>query len=512
MSLRGMYADIADNTVGVMHMTTSFTSTRDLRYPAPDIARGLMLLLIAMANVPVWVAKNLPTGTGARFHPSMADSAWLFIRMLFVDHRVYPLFAMLFGFGLMTMINRRIAGGTQTFLASLPGIESGREPTPQEEAWARERATVHARRLVRRRGWWMLLFGFVHGIVFPGDIIGTYGLVAVLLAGWLARKQFRQLVVAGTIATLTEIALLLMIGFLSQGESTTGAGGATTSEQVLLPWFITNPGSWAVQTLMGAVGLILLAVVIGARLADTDLIVHPERHRSLLVVVAVGGLLLGALGALPMTLAQMGMMSMPLWSTAAQNVFGLAQVVFVPTWAQPFKKGRRVTPAEHRYLMTVIATASNNRFTVSRVDIDRGGTTYTIDTLHDIAAEYPGAELYFITGADALAQILTWKDNEEIFGLAHLVGVTRPGHALTDGGLPADRVSLVEVPAMAISSTDCRERVGRGASVWYLVPDGVVQYIRKYGLYRVTQRQASTTSMTARVAREQSLRKENDGE
>ena len=324
MSLRGMYADIADNTVGVMHMTTSFTSTRDLRYPAPDVARGLMLLLIAMANVPVWVAKNLPTVTGARFHPSMADSAWLFIRMLFVDHRVYPLFAMLFGFGLMTMINRRIAGGTQTFLASLPGIESGREPTPQEEAWARERATVDARRLVRRRGWWMLLFGFVHGIVFPGDIIGTYGLVAVLLAGWLARKQFRQLVVAGTIATLTEIALLLMIGFLSQGESATGAGGATTSEQVLLPWFITNPGSWAVQTLMGAVGLILLAVVIGARLADTDLIVHPERHRSLLVVVAVGGLLLGALGALPMTLAQMGMMPMPFWSNAAQNVFGLA--------------------------------------------------------------------------------------------------------------------------------------------------------------------------------------------
>ena len=199
-------------------------------------------------------------------------------------------------------------------------------------------------------------------------------------------------------------------------------------------------------------------------------------------------------------------------ASEVQNVFGLAQVVFVPTWAQPFKKGRRVTPAEHRYLMTVIATASNNRFTVSRVDIDRGGTTYTIDTLHDIAAEYPGAELYFITGADALAQILTWKDNEEIFGLAHLVGVTRPGHALTDGGLPADRVSLVEVPAMAISSTDCRERVGRGASVWYLVPDGVVQYIRKYGLYRVTQRQASTTSMTARVAREQSLRKENDCE
>lgn len=187
-------------------------------------------------------------------------------------------------------------------------------------------------------------------------------------------------------------------------------------------------------------------------------------------------------------------------ASEVQNVFGLDEVIFVPTWAQPFKKDRRVSPAEHRYLMTVIATASNNRFTTSRVDIDRGGTTFTIDTLHDIAEEYPGAELFFITGADALAQILTWKDNQEIFDLAHLVGVTRPGHVLTDTGLPADGVSLVEVPAMAISSTDCRERVGRGAPVWYLVPDGVVQYIRKYGLYRMHTPESHTTSMTARVA------------
>ncbi|WP_373314098.1 nicotinate-nucleotide adenylyltransferase [Actinomyces capricornis] len=199
-------------------------------------------------------------------------------------------------------------------------------------------------------------------------------------------------------------------------------------------------------------------------------------------------------------------------ASEVQNVFDLDEVVFVPTWAQPFKKGRRVSPAEHRYLMTVIATAPNPRFTVSRVDIDRGGTTYTIDTLHDITAEYPGAELYFITGADALEQILTWKSSEEIFGLAHMVGVTRPGHVLSDSGLPRDRVSLLEVPAMAISSSDCRRRVGEGIPVWYLVPDGVVQYIRKYGLYRMPLRPASTTSMTARVAHEQSLRKENDGE
>ena len=199
-------------------------------------------------------------------------------------------------------------------------------------------------------------------------------------------------------------------------------------------------------------------------------------------------------------------------ASEVQNVFDLDEVIFVPTWAQPFKRDRRVSAAEHRYLMTVIATASNNRFTVSRVDIDRGGTTYTIDTLRDIAAEYPGAELFFITGADALAQILTWKDNQEILNMAHLVGVTSPGHVLADPGLPEDGVSLVEVPAMAISSTDCRNRVGRGAPVWYLVPDGVVQYIRKYGLYRVSQQAGPTPSMTARVARSQSLRKENNGE
>ena len=166
------------------------------------------------------------------------------------------------------------------------------------------------------------------------------------------------------------------------------------------------------------------------------------------------------------------------------SAFDLDEVVFVPT-GQPWQKSdREVAPAEHRYLMTVVATASNPRFTVSRVDIDRDGPTYTIDTLRDLAAQRPGAQLYFITGADALAQILSWKDSDELFGLAHFVGVTRPGHVLDDAGLPADRVSLMEVPAMAISSTDCRVRIGRGEPIWYLVPDGVVQYIAKHGLYR----------------------------
>ncbi len=169
-------------------------------------------------------------------------------------------------------------------------------------------------------------------------------------------------------------------------------------------------------------------------------------------------------------------------ASEVQQHFGLDEVVFVPT-GEPWMKSV-VTEGEHRYLMTVIATAANPRFTVSRVDIDRVGPTYTVDTLRDIRSLHPDAELFFITGADAVAQILEWKDVDEIWDLAHLVAVSRPGHSLTTRGLPEDRVSSLEVPALAISSTDCRDRVSREFPVWYLVPDGVVQYIAKHRLYR----------------------------
>lgn len=165
--------------------------------------------------------------------------------------------------------------------------------------------------------------------------------------------------------------------------------------------------------------------------------------------------------------------------------FTLDEVVFVPT-GQPWQKGSVASPAEDRYLMTVIATASNPVFGVSRVDVDRDGPTYTVDTLRDLRRELgAGAELFFITGADALSRILSWKDADEAFGLAHFVGVTRPGFPLTDAHLPAEAVSLVQVPAMAISSSDCRARVAVGKPIWYLVPDGVVQYIAKHRLYRL---------------------------
>jgi len=164
-------------------------------------------------------------------------------------------------------------------------------------------------------------------------------------------------------------------------------------------------------------------------------------------------------------------------------LFDLDEVIFVPT-GEPWQKSeRRVSPAEHRYLMAVIATASNPRFWVSRADIDRAGPTFTSDTIRDIVALRPGAELFFITGADALAQILSWKNAEEALRMARFIGVTRPGYELSDAHLPVDSVTLVDVPAMAISSSDCRTRVRAGHPVWYLVPDGVVQYINKHRLY-----------------------------
>ena len=169
--------------------------------------------------------------------------------------------------------------------------------------------------------------------------------------------------------------------------------------------------------------------------------------------------------------------------------FQLDEVVFVPT-GQPWQKNRSVTAAEDRYLMTVIATASNPRFSVSRVDIDRGGPTYTKDTLRDLRAQNPDADLFFITGADALASILSWQNWEEMFAIAKFVGVSRPGYEL-DGKhvaaaikkLPDDALHLVEVPALAISSTDCRKRAEEDRPIWYLVPDGVVQYVAKRRLY-----------------------------
>ncbi|MBI4261829.1 MAG: nicotinate-nucleotide adenylyltransferase [Actinobacteria bacterium] len=169
--------------------------------------------------------------------------------------------------------------------------------------------------------------------------------------------------------------------------------------------------------------------------------------------------------------------------------FELDEVVFVPT-GRPWMKGDRdVSDAEDRYLMVVVATSSNPRFFVSRLEIEREGPTYTVDTLRDLQRQHgEDVDLYFITGADAMLEIFHWKDQEEVLSLAHFIAATRPGYdlALFERGAPTEHpnVELMDVPALAISSTDIRARVGDGRPIRYLVPEGVQTYIEKAGLYR----------------------------
>jgi len=288
---------------------TSFTGSRGLRYPAPDVARGFMLLLISLANVGFWVAG--PEGRA----PSTADRTWAFIRALFIDQRAYPLFALLFGFGLATMVNRRMASGIDAYCRQLTG--GLRAPSAAELDQAQEQPTIDARRLVRRRGLWMVLFGLIHGAFFPSEIIGTYGIVAVVFAGWFAHKHHkRQLAVCALVLLSQFVPVVLAMLFGSGGEAAasgaaaaapTGAGESMASA---LPWFVTNVNEWFFTALGAAfTTMILPAAFLGARLADTDLIAHPEHHRGLLTVAGIGGLALGALGALhellvPLTGAQ----------------------------------------------------------------------------------------------------------------------------------------------------------------------------------------------------------------
>jgi nicotinate-nucleotide adenylyltransferase len=168
--------------------------------------------------------------------------------------------------------------------------------------------------------------------------------------------------------------------------------------------------------------------------------------------------------------------------------FRLDEVVFVPTGRPWMKEHVEVSAPEHRYLMTVIATASNPRFSVSRLEVDRDGPTYTVDTLRELKLERGDVDLFFVTGADAMLEILEWKDPEEVLELAHFIAATRPGYDLTrfEAGtaIKHPNVSVMNIPALAISSTDIRQRVREGRPIRYLVPEGVESYIAKAGLYR----------------------------
>lgn len=173
----------------------------------------------------------------------------------------------------------------------------------------------------------------------------------------------------------------------------------------------------------------------------------------------------------------------------ALNQFALDEVIFVPTGQPWMKEHDVVSPAEDRYLMTVIATASNPLFRVSRMEVDRRGPTYTVDTLRGLKSQLGAeADLFFVTGADAVLEIVRWKEPGELFELAHFIAATRPGYdiAAFEAHAPQHNpdVTVMRIPALAISSTDIRRRVEASRPIRYLVPEGVKSYIEKAGLYR----------------------------
>jgi len=167
----------------------------------------------------------------------------------------------------------------------------------------------------------------------------------------------------------------------------------------------------------------------------------------------------------------------------ALHQFALDEVVFVPTGRPWMKEHEVVASAEDRYRMTEIGIAPEPRFRVSRIEVDRGGPTYTVDTLRALHEAELDVELSFITGADAMLEIMDWKDAATLFDLAHFIAATRPGYDVAPLAAHPD-VSVMQIPALAISSTDIRTRVREDRPIRFLVPEDVGTYIRAEGLYR----------------------------
>ena len=176
---------------------------------------------------------------------------------------------------------------------------------------------------------------------------------------------------------------------------------------------------------------------------------------------------------------------------AVRGEYHLDEILFIPAASPPHKQGQRITSAAHRYLMTVLATSSNPHFLVSDIEMKRPGPSYTIDTVYELRERFPKTEFYFIIGTDVIAEIATWDRVEELLTLCQFIAASRPGQEpdlarlrRELGALGEVRIHPVTTPELEISSTDIRQRVQRGASIRYIVPDAVEQYIYKEGLYR----------------------------
>ena len=353
----------------------SFTGPASVRYPAPDVARGFMLLLIALANAPFWMVL-----LRTRAEVTGADAVWMGLRAALVDHRSYPLFAMLFGFGLATMARRRIEAGPRSTGAVAadadPAVAHASAATDiTDTATAHRAATADARRLIRRRGLWMLVFAAVHGALFMGDIIGAYALIAIVLAGPIARRGRRTQAVIGGLSAAVCLGYMLYIGwFLSVGGVTVSTAGAAGGGVVGgIAEMLRGPLYPAVSLVLWAGGtmvtiltsLTLPAALLGVRLADTDLLTRPDRHRRALLVGGAAALAVGAVGALPRVLPSLGI-GVPARVTVVASALDVATgmvgacgwLALLAAWAgpgagAPLHGARRLLSAVGRRSMTV---------------------------------------------------------------------------------------------------------------------------------------------------------------
>ena len=371
----------------------SFTGPASVRYPAPDVARGFMLLLIALANAPFWMVL-----LRTRAEVTGADAVWMGLRAAFVDHRSYPLFAMLFGFGLATMARRRTEAGPRSTAAvaadadpavahaSAADTATARATTSTTAATARTGAggisaarraapAAGARRLIRRRGLWMLVFAAVHGALFMGDIIGAYALIAVVLAGPIAGRGRRTQAVVGGLSAAVCLGYMLYIGwFLSVGGVTVSTAGAAGGGVVGgIAEMLRGPLYPAVSLVLWAGGtmvtiltsLTLPAALLGVRLADTDLLTRPDRHRRALLVGGATALAVGAVGALPRVLPSLGV-GVPARVTVVASALDVATgmvgacgwLALLAAWAgpgtgTPLHGARRLLSAVGRRSMSV---------------------------------------------------------------------------------------------------------------------------------------------------------------
>ena len=359
----------------------SFTGPASVRYPAPDVARGFMLLLIALANAPFWMVL-----LRTRAEVTGADAVWMGLRAAFVDHRSYPLFAMLFGFGLATMARRRIEAGPRSTAAVAADADPAVAHASTAAATARTGAggisaarraapAAGARRLIRRRGLWMLVFAAVHGALFMGDIIGAYALIAVVLAGPIAGRGRRTQAVIGGLSAAVCLGYMLYIGwFLSVGGVTVGTAGAAGGGVVGgIAEMLRGPLYPAVSLVLWAGGtmvtiltsLTLPAALLGVRLADTDLLTRPDRHRRALLVGGATALAVGAVGALPRVLPSLGV-GVPARVTVVASALDVATgmvgacgwLALLAAWAgpgtgTPLHGARRLLSAVGRRSMSV---------------------------------------------------------------------------------------------------------------------------------------------------------------